>query len=127
MGTMTSDLSTNLITAAIALSALTIISLVALRGWRDWIQLKREELAAGRAPAQDQDPAVPHAGSRIEIADLKERLRKLEAIAEGVDLRSPRRPGCASPPPPQKGRRPEQPRVRTTCARTVGVWGTPGK
>src|SRR3546814_5590043 len=84
MGTMTSDLSTNLITAAIALSALTIISLVALRGWRDWIQLKREELAAGRAPAQDQDPAVPHAGSRIEIADLKERLRKLEAIAAGV-------------------------------------------
>src|SRR3546814_7784988 len=73
MGNMTSDLSTNLITAAIALSALTIISLVALRGWRDWIQLKREELAAGRAPAQDQDPAVPHAGSRIEIADLKER------------------------------------------------------
>lgn len=86
MGTMTSDLSTNLITAAIALSALTIISLVALRGWRDWIQLKREELAAGRIPAQDQDPAVPHAGSRIEIADLKERLRKLEAIAAGVDL-----------------------------------------
>src|SRR3546814_2710516 len=71
MGTMTSDLSTNLMTAAIALSALTIISLVALRGWRDWIQLKRDELAAGHAPAQD--PAVPHAGSRIEIADLKER------------------------------------------------------
>ncbi len=86
MGTMTSDLSTNLITAAIALSALTIISLVALRGWRDWIQLKREELAAGHAPTPDQDPAVPHAGSRIEIADLKERLRKLEAIAAGVDL-----------------------------------------
>jgi hypothetical protein len=84
MGTMTSDLSTNLITAAIALSALTIISLVALRGWRDWIQLKREELAAGHVPAQDA--TVPHAGSRIEIADLKERLRKLEAIAAGVDL-----------------------------------------
>jgi hypothetical protein len=29
---------------------------------------------------------VPNAGSRIEIADLKERLRKLEAIAAGVDL-----------------------------------------
>ncbi|WP_374526109.1 hypothetical protein [Sphingopyxis sp.] len=85
MGTITSDLATNLITAAIALSALTIVSLVALRGWRDWIQLKREELAAGHAPAA-QDAAVPHAGSRIEIADLKERLRKLEAIAAGVDL-----------------------------------------
>ena len=87
MGTMTSDLATNLITAAVALSALSIISLAALRGWRDWIQLKREELAAGHAAiAAAHDPAVPHAGSRIEIADLKERLRKLEAIAAGVDL-----------------------------------------
>ena len=80
-----SDLANNLVTAAVALSALTIISLAALRGWRDWIQLKREELAAGLIPAA-QDPTVPHAGSRIEIADLKERLRKLEAIAAGVDL-----------------------------------------
>ena len=85
MGTITSDLATNLIPAAVALTALTIVSLAALRGWRDWIQLKREELAAGHLPAI-QDPAVPHAGSRIEIADLKERLRKLEAIAAGVDL-----------------------------------------
>ena len=84
MGTITSDLATNLITATIALSALTIISLVALRGWRDWIQLKREELAICHSVGQD--PAVPNAGSRIEIADLKERLRKLEAIAAGVDL-----------------------------------------
>lgn len=79
-----SDLANNLVTAAVALSALTIISLAALRGWRDWIQFKREELAAGHIAAQDA--AVPHAGSRIEIADLKERLRKLEAIAAGVDL-----------------------------------------
>ncbi|MBN8843648.1 MAG: hypothetical protein J0H88_10405 [Sphingomonadales bacterium] len=84
MAAITSDLATNLVTAAVALSALMIVSLAALRGWRDWIQLKREELAAGHLPAQD--PAVPHAGSRIEIADLKERLRKLEAIAAGVDL-----------------------------------------
>lgn len=70
--------------AAVALSALSIVSLVALRGWRDWIQLKREELAICHSVGQD--PAVPNAGSRIEIADLKERLRKLEAIAAGVDL-----------------------------------------
>lgn len=84
MAAITSDLATNLIPLAVALSALTIISLVALRGWRDWIQLKREELAAGHATAHD--PAPAHTGSRIEIADLKERLRKLEAIAAGVDL-----------------------------------------
>ncbi|WP_432770864.1 MAG: hypothetical protein HEQ22_11495 [Sphingopyxis sp.] len=79
-----SDLATSLTPIAVALTALTIISLIALRGWRDWIQLKRDELAAGHMPTQDA--AVPHAGSRIEIADLKERLRKLEAIAAGVDL-----------------------------------------
>ncbi len=85
MVAITSDLATNLIPAAVALTALTIISLVALRGWRDWIQLKREELSAGHV-ADMHDSAVPNAGSRIEIADLKERLRKLEAIAAGVDL-----------------------------------------
>ena len=71
--------------AAVALTALTIVSLVALRGWRDWIQLKRDELAAAHVAAPN-DPGVPNAGSRVEIADLKERLRKLEAIAAGVDL-----------------------------------------
>ena len=75
----------DLTAAAVALTALTIISLVALRGWREWIQLKREELTAGHVSVA-HDATVPHAGSRIEIADLKERLRKLEAIAAGVDL-----------------------------------------
>jgi len=75
----------DVIAAAVALTALSIISLVALRGWRDWLQLKREELAAGHGPLA-QGPGVSHAGSRIEIADIKERLRKLEAIAAGVDL-----------------------------------------
>lgn len=84
MAAIASDLSTSLVTAAVALSALGIVSLAALRGWRDWIQLKREELALVQTVGHD--PAVPHAGSRIEIADLKERLRKLEAIAAGVDL-----------------------------------------
>jgi hypothetical protein len=38
---------------------------------------------------QMQDGRMPVAvstGSRIEIADLKERIKKLEAIAAGVDL-----------------------------------------
>ena len=46
MATITSDLASNLMVSAVALTALTIMSLAALRGWRDWIQLKREELAA---------------------------------------------------------------------------------
>jgi hypothetical protein len=32
------------------------------------------------------DHGLPPAGNRIELADLKERVRKLEAIAAGIDL-----------------------------------------
>jgi hypothetical protein len=54
-----------------------------LNGWRGWLDLKRQELRRG-----DGTPAaiMPGASARIEIADLKERIRKLEAIAAGVDL-----------------------------------------
>jgi hypothetical protein len=59
---------------------LTIVALAALRGWNGWLDLKRAEL--GRR----EDSAPPTAAVRIEVADLKERIRKLEAIAAGVDL-----------------------------------------
>lgn len=66
-----------IITAAASLSALAITLLAALKGWHGWLELKRLELSGrGRAPA----------GDRIELADLKERVRKLEAIAACVDL-----------------------------------------
>ena len=70
-----------------ALAALAMLSLVALKGWHSWIALKRDELAHGAAlHAGDDAAAIGNAGSRIELADLKERIRKLEAIAAGVDL-----------------------------------------
>lgn len=69
-----------LITAGFSLCGITIVSLVTLRGWRDWIALRLRELDHQR------DDAPPSATSRIEVADLKERIRKLEAIAAGVDL-----------------------------------------
>ena len=46
--------------------------------------LKREELERGAVPTP-LEPTTP-AGARIELADLRERVRKLEAIASGVDL-----------------------------------------
>ena len=67
--------------AATALAALGMLVLAALNGWRGWLQLKQQELRADAAPV-----AAPSASARIEIADLKERIRKLEAIAAGVDL-----------------------------------------
>jgi hypothetical protein len=68
--------------ASFATVALAISSAAALKGWREWLALKRLELAG--APMRDIAPPSPAA--RIEIADLKERVRKLEAIASGVDL-----------------------------------------
>lgn len=71
----------NLTIALAGLAAIGIISLTTLRGWRGWLDLKRVELQQAR-----MESATPSAGSRIEVADLKERIRKLEAIAAGVDL-----------------------------------------
>lgn len=66
-----------------SLAGLAMITTAGLSGWRSWLALKHQQLDH----AQDQQvPAAPSAGSRIEIADLKERIRKLEAIAAGVDL-----------------------------------------
>ncbi|VAV93619.1 hypothetical protein MNBD_ALPHA04-1675 [hydrothermal vent metagenome] len=69
-----------IITAAFSLIGITVISLVALRGWRDWITLKARELD------MHKEDHPPSATSRIEVADLKERIRKLESIAAGVEL-----------------------------------------
>lgn len=68
--------------AASGLVGLGMVVAAGLSGWRDWLQLKRRELDARSEGAS----SAPSAGARIEIADLRERIRKLEAIAAGVDL-----------------------------------------
>jgi len=65
------------------LVGLAMVSVALLRGWSLWLSLKMRELELVGA-ARGASP--PSAGGRIEIADLKERIRKLEAIAAGVDL-----------------------------------------
>ena len=62
-------------------AGLGLASWVGLKGWQGWLELKRLELTQGSA-----ERTVPQAGGRIEIADLRERVRKLEAIAAGIDL-----------------------------------------
>lgn len=71
--------------AMAGLAGTAMIISAALIGWRGWLQLKTQELAA-HAPPGEPGIQMPNAGARIEIADLKERIRKLEAIAAGVDL-----------------------------------------
>jgi len=65
------------------LVGLAMVSVALLRGWSLWLTLKMRELELiGTA----RGASSPSTTSRIEVADLKERIRKLEAIAAGVDL-----------------------------------------
>ncbi len=67
--------------AALFLTA-AMLSLAALSGWRGWLALQRLRLEAER----DAHAREPDTATRIEMAAIRERLRKLEAIATGVDL-----------------------------------------
>lgn len=78
-------MSQELLIAASALVGLLVIAGALLKGWQDWLALKQRELEAGRVP-REIEGGLREGAARIEIADLKERIRKLEAIASGVDL-----------------------------------------
>ncbi|MBN8830245.1 MAG: hypothetical protein J0G94_06345 [Sphingomonadales bacterium] len=68
---------------------IAIIAYAGLKGWNGWLALKRAELdliSAQRAATADAGPGAVSAATRIDVADLKERIRKLEAIAAGIDV-----------------------------------------
>jgi hypothetical protein len=67
--------------AASVLIGLGAASWAALKAWNGWLELKRFELSHEVA-----DRTLPPATGRIELADLRERVRKLEAIAAGIDI-----------------------------------------
>ena len=68
--------------AGTGLAGLAMLTVAGLTGWRGWLSLKQQELDRTHA----FDAPLANTGSRIELADLRERIRKLEAIAAGVDL-----------------------------------------
>lgn len=69
--------------AIVTLLGTMIVAACLLRGWQGWLALKQRELDR----LHDlREPAVPGSMARIELADLRERIRKLESIAAGVDL-----------------------------------------
>lgn len=76
-----SDAMTWITLASFGLLALSISLFAGLKGWQGWLEVKRLELA-GQARHEPRSPAM----ERIEIADLKERIRKLESIAACIDL-----------------------------------------
>lgn len=56
-------------------------ALAGLKAWSGWLELKKMELSQ-----MASERGLPPATGRIEMADLRERVRKLEAIAAGIDL-----------------------------------------
>lgn len=66
--------------AAAALVGLVILAHTLLRAWNGWLDFKRAELERSAGSGTGQ------ALGMIDLSDLRERLRKLEAIAAGVDL-----------------------------------------
>lgn len=79
-------LDPTLVLTAGLLLGIIVLTGAALRAWQGWLELKRSELdrvPAGRSGAEEGSSIGT---ARIELADLKERIRKLEAIASGVEL-----------------------------------------
>ena len=67
--------------SATVLVGLAAASWAGLKAWNGWLELKRFELTHDAG-----DRTLPPASGRIELADLRERVRKLEAIAAGIDI-----------------------------------------
>lgn len=70
-----------IVPAATALGITAMLCLTGHRAIRGWLDLKRLELARRTGADEEED-----VGLRIELADVRERLKKLEAIANGVEL-----------------------------------------
>lgn len=76
-------LTSALIYAATFLGITAMLCLAATRAWRGWLELKRLEIASRSGQPEAAEDGI---GVRIELADVRERLKKLEAIASGVEL-----------------------------------------
>jgi hypothetical protein len=62
-----------LVYALVALAAVTMVSLAALRAWRGWLELRRAQLLSGGASGGP------------DVGALRARVKRLEAIASGLD------------------------------------------
>jgi hypothetical protein len=58
--------------ACTALVGVTMLSVAGLRAWRGWLELRRAQLLAGD-------------GSPLDVGALRKRVKRLEAIASGLD------------------------------------------
>jgi hypothetical protein len=74
------------IVSGAALVGLCVVSAALLKAWQGWLDYKQQELCRAAVGSAAPDDMKGFGTARIELADLKERIRKLEAIASGVEL-----------------------------------------
>jgi hypothetical protein len=72
-----------LVLSTASLAGIGLVGGFAAWGWAGWLRLRAQEIDRDRNRNRDDLPAI---GQRIDLADLKERIRKLEAIAAGVEF-----------------------------------------
>lgn len=83
------DVQSLFVLGSFGLVGLAVLGGFAAWGWKGWLELRHHQLEAGlgsRAALRGDQLELPGIANRIDLADLKERIKKLEAIAAGVDL-----------------------------------------
>jgi hypothetical protein len=70
-------MQTTLILAALSFAAFAAALMAGLKMWQGWLDLKRAELGSKRGPAGEE---------KVDIAELRVRVRQLEQIAACVDI-----------------------------------------
>lgn len=73
------------ILSSAGLAGLGLVAGFAAWAWAGWLRLRAREIEFMREQTNPHGD-MPAVGQRIDLADLKERIRKLEAIASGVDF-----------------------------------------
>ena len=75
---MMSEFAAMITLASAAMLAVTIAAVAMLRGWEEWLELRRMELHQGR-------PLAMRSAGRVDLSELRARVRRLEAIANGSE------------------------------------------
>jgi hypothetical protein len=87
---MTSEMIASFAQAVAAVLVAAMLCAAGLSAWRGWLAYKRLQLETERrvdgASIEPREDEQTGTGSLIELAAVKERLRRLEAIASGVEL-----------------------------------------
>ena len=67
-----------LLILTLLLAGIAMLSFALLRGWEDWLRLRLELRQSGTRPRAA-------ARQRLELLDLRSRVKRLEAIADGME------------------------------------------